>query len=444
MKIVVKFGGSSLASAEQFKKVGKIIKKDEARKYVIPSAPGKRTPDDTKVTDLLYSCYGQALLEEDECEENFEGLLAEIKKRYEEIISGLGLTLSLDDEFRTIRENFSKKIGRDYAASRGEYLNGIIMAAYLGYEFIDAAEVILFDAAGNFDAEKRDKLLSKRLAKTERAVIPGFYGSMPGGKIKTFSRGGSDITGSIVSKAVHADLYENWTDVSGFLIADPRIVRKPKSIDVITYRELRELSYMGATVLHEDAIFPVRKEGIPINIRNTNSPEDKGTLIVEGTCRKPRFVITGIAGKKDFASITVEKAMMNSEVGFCKKVLEVFEENDISIEHMPSGIDTMTIFVHQDEFEEKEQKVIAGIHRAVEPDFLELESDLALIAVVGRGMRATRGTSGRIFSALAHANVNVKMIDQGSSELNIIIGVRNHDFETAVNAIYDIFVKTMI
>ncbi len=444
MKIVVKFGGSSLASAEQFKKVGKIIKKDEARKYVIPSAPGKRTPDDTKVTDLLYSCYGQAILEEDECEENFESLLAAIKKRYEEIISGLGLTLSLDDEFRTIRENFSKKIGRDYAASRGEYLNGIIMAAYLGYEFIDAAEVILFDAAGNFDAEKTDKLLSKRLAKTERAVIPGFYGSMPGGKIKTFSRGGSDITGSIVSKAVHADLYENWTDVSGFLIADPRIVRKPKSIDVITYRELRELSYMGATVLHEDAIFPVRKEGIPINIRNTNSPEDKGTLIVEGTCRKPRFVITGIAGKKDFASITVEKAMMNSEVGFCKKVLEVFDGNDISIEHMPSGIDTMTIFVHQDEFEEKEQKVIAGIHRAVEPDFLELESDLALIAVVGRGMRATRGTSGRIFSALAHANVNVKMIDQGSSELNIIIGVRNHDFETAVNAIYDIFVNPMI
>ena len=444
MKIVVKFGGSSLASAEQFKKVGKIIKKDEARKYVIPSAPGKRTPDDTKVTDLLYSCYGQAILEEDECEENFESLLAAIKKRYEEIISGLGLTLSLDDEFRTIRENFSKKIGRDYAASRGEYLNGIIMAAYLGYEFIDAAEVILFDAAGNFDAEKTDKLLSKRLAKTERAVIPGFYGSMPGGKIKTFSRGGSDITGSIVSKAVHADLYENWTDVSGFLIADPRIVRKPKSIDVITYRELRELSYMGATVLHEDAIFPVRKEGIPINIRNTNSPEDKGTLIVEGTCSKPRFVITGIAGKKDFASITVEKAMMNSEVGFCKKVLEVFDGNDISIEHMPSGIDTMTIFVHQDEFEEKEQKVIAGIHRAVEPDFLELESDLALIAVVGRGMRATRGTSGRIFSALAHANVNVKMIDQGSIELNIIIGVRNHDFETAVNAIYDIFVNTMI
>ena len=247
-----------------------------------------------------------------------------------------------------------------------------------------------------------------------------------------------------MAKAVHADMYENWTDVSGFLIADPRIIPNPKAIDVITYRELRELSYMGATVLHEDAIFPVRKEGIPINIRNTNSPEDKGTLIVEDTCRKPRFIITGIAGKKDFASITVEKAMMNGQIGFCKKVLEVFEDNGISIEHMPSGIDTMTIFVHQDEFEEKEQKVIAGIHRAVEPDFLELESDLALIAVVGRGMRATRGTSGRLFSALAHANVNVKMIDQGSSELNIIIGVRNHDFQPAIKAIYDIFVNTMI
>ena len=444
MKKVVKFGGSSLASAEQFKKVGRIIRKEESRKYVVPSAPGKRTPDDTKVTDMLYSCYGIAILDHDEYEEEVEKQLLAIKARYDEIIQGLGLSISLDDEFKTIRTNFSRKIGRDYAASRGEYLNGIVMAAYLGYEFIDAADVIKFDEDGNFDSEKTDAILSARLAKTERAVIPGFYGSMPDGRIKTFSRGGSDVTGSIVAKAVHAEMYENWTDVSGFLIADPRVVKNPKSIDVITYRELRELSYMGASVLHEDAIFPVRKEGIPINIRNTNAPEDKGTLIVEDTCRKPRFVITGVAGKKDFASITVEKAMMNSEVGFCKKVLEVFEENDISIEHMPSGIDTMTIFVHQDEFEEKEQKVIAGIHRAVEPDFLKLESDLALIAVVGRGMRATRGTSGRIFSALAHANVNVKMIDQGSSELNIIIGVRNHDFSVAINAIYDIFVNTMI
>lgn len=439
MKKVVKFGGSSLASASQFEKAGAIIRRDEGRRYVIPSAPGKRTSKDTKVTDMLYSCYGQAILEEE-----FEDQLKAVRQRFDEIIKGLKLDLSLDMEFKKIRENFSKKTGRDYAASRGEYLNGIVMAAYLGYEFIDAAEVIMFDQDGEFDAVSTNKLLSERLMNVERAVIPGFYGSKPNGKVKTFSRGGSDITGSIVAKAVHADMYENWTDVSGFLIADPRIVKNPKAIDVITYRELRELSYMGATVLHEDAIFPVRKEGIPINIRNTNIPEEKGTLIVEGTCRKPRFTITGVAGKKDFASITIEKAMMNSEVGFCKKVLEVFEENDISIEHMPSGIDTMTIFVHQDEFQEKEQKVIAGIHRAVEPDFLELESDLALVAVVGRGMRATRGTSGRIFSALAHANVNVKMIDQGSSELNIIIGVRDHDFEAAIQAIYDIFVTTQI
>lgn len=443
MKKVVKFGGSSLASAEQFQKVGAIIKKEESRRYVIPSAPGKRFSKDTKVTDMLYHCYNQAALGEDS-EEDYEVLLAAIKERYDSIIQGLGLDLSLENEFRVINENFSKKAGRDYAASRGEYLNGIIMAAYLGYEFVDAAEVIKFREDGSFDDVTTHQILSAKLAETERAVIPGFYGSMPNGKIKTFSRGGSDITGSIVAKAIHADLYENWTDVSGFMIADPRIVKCPKSIEVITYKELRELAYMGASVLHEDAIFPVRKEGIPINIRNTNHPEDKGTMIVEATCQKPRFTITGIAGKKDFASITIEKAMMNTEVGFCRKVLQVFEDHNVCIEHMPSGIDTMTIFVHQDEFEENEQEVLTGIRSAVEPDSIDLESDLALIAVVGRGMKATRGTSGRIFSALAHANVNVKMIDQGSSELNVIIGVRNHDFDAAIKAIYDIFVTTQI
>ena len=439
MRKVVKFGGSSLASAEQFKKVGDIIRADKGRKYVVPSAPGKRFDGDIKVTDMLYACYAKA-----EKKEDITASIAAIRERYMEIINGLGLSLSLDDQFEVISENFKKLAGSNYAASRGEYLNGIIMANYLGYEFIDAAEVIVFHEDGTFDAETTNERLSARLAECDNAVIPGFYGATAEGKVTTFSRGGSDITGSLIAKAVHADLYENWTDVSGFLIADPRIIKNPKPIDVITYRELRELSYMGATVLHEDAIFPVRKEGIPINIRNTNAPEDKGTLIVEDTCRKPRFTITGIAAKKDFASITIEKAMMNSEVGFCRKVLEVFENNHISIEHMPSGIDTMTIFVHRDEFEEKEQDVIAGIHRAVEPDFLELESDLALIAVVGRGMRATRGTSGRIFAALAHANVNVKMIDQGSSELNIIIGVRSHDFDAAINAVYDIFVNTIV
>ena len=439
MKKVVKFGGSSLASAEQFIKVGNIIRADKERAYVVPSAPGKRFSIDTKVTDMLYGCY--ALADEDK---DFSKELAAIKARYQEIIDGLHLELSLEEEFKTIEKNFKAKTGRDYAASRGEYLNGIIMADYLGYEFIDSAEVIFFKENGEFDADLTDEVLSARLEECPNAVVPGFYGAYTDGRVKTFSRGGSDITGSIVAKAAHVDVYENWTDVSGFLIADPRIIKNPKPIDVITYRELRELSYMGATVLHEDAIFPVRKEGIPINIRNTNAPEDKGTLIVEDTCRKPRFTITGIAGKKDFASITIEKAMMNSEVGFCRKVLEVFENNNISIEHMPSGIDTMTIFVHRDEFEEKEQDVIAGIHRAVEPDFLELESDLALIAVVGRGMRATRGTSGRIFAALAHANVNVKMIDQGSSELNIIIGVKNEDFDAAIRAIYNIFVEVQL
>mgnify|MGYP000367663555 CR=1 FL=1 len=436
---VVKFGGSSLADAVQIKKAGKIVLSEESRRYVVPSAPGKRFSDDTKVTDMLYRCYGAAVKEK-----KFTELLADIQKRYQEIIEGLGITLSLDEEFATIRDDFAKKIGRDYAASRGEYLNGRVIAAYLGYEFIDAAEVIKFDENGNFLSEETNQVLADRLSKVERAVIPGFYGARPDGTIQTFSRGGSDVTGSIVAKAIHADIYENWTDVSGFLVTDPRIVENPAVIETITYRELRELSYMGATVLHEDAIFPVRKEGIPINIRNTNAPEEKGTLIVEGTCRKPKYTITGIAGKRGFASITIEKAMMNSEVGFCRKVLEVFENNHISIEHMPSGIDTMTIFVHRDEFEEKEQQVIAGIHRAVQPDFVEMESDLALIAVVGRGMKSQRGTAGRVFSALAHAHVNVKMIDQGSSELNIIIGVENRDFETAVKAIYDIFVLTQM
>lgn len=437
MRKVVKFGGSSLASAKQFKKVGDIIKSDKTRRYVIPSAPGKRNDKDEKVTDMLYECYAAASEGR-----SYKKILEKIKKRYDEIIEGLNLNLNLDHEFEKIEEYFINKAGKDYAASRGEYLNGMIMADYLGFEFVDAAEVIFFDQAGNFEADLTNRELRERLEHIRYAVIPGFYGSQSDGSIKTFSRGGSDVTGSIVAKAIHADMYENWTDVSGFLVADPRIVDKPEVIETITYRELRELAYMGASVLHEDAIFPVRKEGIPINIRNTNRPEDKGTLIVESTCRKPHYTITGIAGKKGFCSINIEKAMMNAEVGFGRKVLEVFEKYGISFEHVPSGIDTFTVFVHQSEFEEFEQSVIAGIHRAVEPDFVDLESDLALIAVVGRGMKATRGTAGRIFAALAHARVNVKMIDQGSSELNIIIGVKNSDFEDAIKAIYDIFVTT--
>ena len=439
MKKVVKFGGSSLANAEQFRKVGEIINSEESRRFVVPSAPGKRFDGDTKVTDMLYGCYHAA-----EAGEEFDNQLKAIKERYYEIIRGLNLELSLEEEFSRIEKDFKDLAGVQYAASRGEFLNGKIMAAYLGYEFVDAAEVIRFDNDGNFLSEITNQLLTERLNQCDCAVVPGFYGATEEGVVKTFSRGGSDVTGSLVAKAIRADMYENWTDVSGFLVTDPRIVDNPVVIDTITYRELRELSYMGATVLHEDAIFPVRKEGIPINIRNTNKPEDRGTFIVESTCRKPKYVITGIAGKKGFCSINIEKSMMNSEIGFGRRVLQVFEDQGISFEHVPSGIDTMTVYVHQDEFEEKEQQVIAGIHRAVEPDFVEMESELALIAVVGRGMKSTRGTAGRIFSALAHNNVNVKMIDQGSSELNIIIGVENRDFERAVKAIYDIFVMTQM
>ena len=439
MKKIVKFGGSSLANAEQFQKVGEIIRSDESRRYVVPSAPGKRFDGDTKVTDLLYKCYNTAVEGED-----FIPILQEIKGRYYEIIRGLNLDLSLEDEFAQIEADFKAQAGTDYAASRGEFLNGKIMAAYLGFEFIDATEVVRFDENGDFQSEITNEIMSARLEKAKNAVIPGFYGATEEGRVVTFSRGGSDITGSLVARAVNADLYENWTDVSGFLIADPRIVKGSKSIETITYKELRELSYMGASVLHEDAIFPVRRAGIPINIRNTNAPADKGTLIVEATCYQPKYTITGIAGTDGFAAITIEKAMMNSEVGFCRKVLQVFEDNGVSIEHMPSGIDTMTIFVHKDKFEEKEQQILAGIHKAVDPDHIELESDLALIAIVGRGMKSTRGTAGRIFSALAHAHINVKMIDQGSSELNIIVGVRHDDFKNAIKALYEIFVLTQI
>lgn len=436
MSKVVKFGGSSLADATQFEKVYNIIKSDKERRFVVPSAPGKRFKDDTKVTDLLYKAYNASSQNE------FNATFEEIKFRYQDIIDGLNLDISLEEEFKVIQENFENKLGEDYAASRGEYLNGILLAHYLGFEFIDAKDVIFIDENGNYDIEMTDPVLSKKLAETEYAVIPGFYGSLNdgSGSIKAFSRGGSDVTGSIVAKNGKVDLYENWTDVSGFLIADPRIIKNPDVIQTITYKELRELSYMGASVLHENSVFPVRKEGIPINIKNTNRPEDPGTLIVESTCHKPAHVITGIAGKKGFATVMIEKDMMNSEIGFGRRILQVFEDHELSFEHMPSGIDTMTVIVNTEEFINKEQDILAGIHRAVQPDSIVLESDLALIAVVGRGMKASRGTAARVFRALARENINIKMIDQGSSELNIIIGVRNCYFNQAIKAIYNEFI----
>lgn len=438
-KIVVKFGGSSLASAKQFRKAAAIMKENTARRYVVPSAPGKRFPEDSKVTDLLYQCYASA-----EEGKDFEKELEEIKKRYQEIIEGLQLSLSIDQEFYEIKQQFENHAGRDYAASRGEYLNGILMAEYLGFPFIDAAQVIRFDSNGVFLPEETDRIFHERLKQEQYAVIPGFYGADEQGVVHTFSRGGSDITGSITAKAAQADLYENWTDVSGFLVADPRVIPDPQVISMITYKELRELSYMGAGVLHEEAIFPVRKAGIPINIRNTNAPKDKGTMIVANTCMPSPFTITGIAGRKGFASINIEKDMMNTEIGFGRKVLGVFQDHGISFEHVPSGIDTMTVFVKEEEFSGKESLVIEQLYQKTEADSIEVEKGLGLIAVVGRSMREQRGTAGRIFSALAHAHVNVKMIDQGSSELNIIIGVDNSEFETAVKALYDIFVTIQL
>lgn len=435
MKKVVKFGGSSLASAEQFKKVGSIIQADDSRRYVVPSAPGKRYADDTKVTDMLLHVYATAS-EGREIDDEMQAIQA----RYDEIIAGLELDFSLDEEFKEITAKLRSEPELDYAASRGEFLNGKIMAAYLNVEFIDAADVIFFNEEGDLNDYKTNKKLSEKLRQFDRAVIPGFYGMGKDGKIKTFSRGGSDVTGSLVARACRADVYENWTDVSGFLVADPRIVENPKGIRYITYRELRELSYMGASVLHEDAIFPVRKCGIPINIRNTNAPDDDGTWIVESTAQKQDYIVTGIAGKKDFCTIFITKAMMNAEIGFGRKVLQAFEENGISFEHMPSGIDTMTIVVHEDEFMHKEQSVVSAIHRLAEPDSVEIESGLALIAVVGRSMRSASGTASKLFTALANENINIRMIDQGSSELNIIIGVKNKDFEKAIKAIYNAFI----
>jgi aspartate kinase len=435
---VVKFGGSSLADSNQFKKVADIILSDKSRRFVVASAPGKRFSSDTKVTDMLYACYEKAVKGED-----FSSDFNAIEERYNEIISELKIDLSLENEFTDIKNAFAHRAGRDYAASRGEYLNSIILAKYLGFTFLDPAGYILFNENGVFDLEKTLSVLSPKLKELDYAVIPGFYGSMPNDTIKTFSRGGSDVTGSIVARAAGAEIYENWTDVSGFLICDPRIVENPEPITTITYRELRELAYMGATVLHEDAIFPVRTAGIPINIKNTNHPEDRGTMIVESSDDFSRYTITGIAGKKGFSVINIEKDMMNSEVGFGRNVLRALEKNNINFEHMPSGIDTMSVIVNSDAIKGKEKAVLDEIEYRVHPDRLEIENDLALIAVVGRGMRKTRGTAGRIFSALAHAKINVKMIDQGSSELNIIIGVSEDDFEAATKAIYDMFVLTV-
>lgn len=431
---VVKFGGTSLADAQQFKKVADIIKSDPERRFVIPSAPGKRFPEDVKVTDMLLKAYELASKGED-----ITDIFEQIKTRYNDIIKELALDMSLDIEFAKIKNGVVNKAGRDYTASRGEYLSGLILADYLGSPFIDAAEVVFFNNNGTFDAERTHITLKRKLEKYETAVIPGFYGVMPNGTIKTFSRGGSDITGAIVARAAGAALYENWTDVSGFLMADPKIVKDPKPIDIITYREMRELSYMGVPVLHEDAIFPVRVAKIPINIKNTNKPSEKGTMIVSHTDVLSANIITGIAGKKGFVVITLEKDMMNSEIGFVKRALEVFEKYNINFEHLPTGIDTLSIIINELDGETYKDVLFKELQARAMPDSIEYQKSLSLIAVVGRGMIRTKGTAAKVFRAIADADVNVRMIDQGSSELNIIIGVNDSDFEKAMQGIYNAF-----
>lgn len=434
---VLKFGGSSLADAEHFRIVADIVRAEEERRFVVPSAPGKRFKEDEKVTDLLYRCNEVAMAGND-----ITPVFDKIVSRYNDIIAELGLDFSLEQEFSVIRDQILKKAGADYAASRGEYLNGLILSAFLGYDFIDAHDVVFFKEDGTLDGERTYDVMAAALAKHPHAVIPGFYGSMPDGRVRTFSRGGSDITGAIVARATMADLYENWTDVSGFMMADPRCIDNPKSIDVITYKELRELSYMGATVLHEDAVFPVRAAGIPINIKNTNDPAAKGTLIVPtATDDKSDAIITGIAGKVGFSIISIEKDMMNSELGFGRRVLEVLEVNGVNFEHLPSSIDTMCVIVKTEEIEAKRDKIMNEIFRLTNPDAVVIEDGIALLAVVGRGMVRSKGTAARIFASLAKASINIRMIDQGSSELNIIIGVDAEDYIPALRAIYDEFDK---
>ena len=432
--VVTKFGGSSLADASQFKKVKNIICADDARKYVVPSAPGKRNKKDTKVTDLLYLCHAHV-----ETGIALDDVFKHVESRYTEIVNELGLNFDIKKHLEVVKKDLEDGASKDYAASRGEYLNGLVLAEYLGYEFVDAKDVIVFDEDGALNSEKTNEALKAVLSKTPKAVIPGFYGADVNGNIVTFSRGGSDVTGALVAASVDADLYENWTDVSGFLMADPRIIDNPKAIDQITYKELRELSYMGASVLHEDAIFPVREVGIPINIKNTNRPEDKGTFIVQDIDDKECKTITGIAGKKDFTVISIEKAMMNSELGFCRKLLSVLETNNISFENMPSGIDTVCVVISDSELKHKRDKIVEEIKRACNPDSIVVHPNMALIATVGKRMAKQKGVAAKVFSALSEANVNIRMIDQGSSEMNILVGIENDDFERGIQAIYNAF-----
>ena len=435
---VAKFGGSSLCDAEHFRKVKHIIESDPDYHYVVPSAPGKRFDGDDKITDLLYQCHRMV-----ERNHSHEEVFERIKQRYTAIVRELGLDFDIEGLLLETGDDIRRLKNPDFAASRGEYLNGILLSKYLGWDFIDAKDVVKFDRQGSFAAEWTNEVMRQALEDHPYAVIPGFYGAYPNGDVHTFSRGGSDISGAIVARAAQADVYVNWTDVSGFMMADPRIVDHPRCIRELSYRELRELSYMGATVLHEDAIFPVHKAGIPTNIRNTNDPDDPGTMIVmqPSEDRDGAHVITGIAGHKNFTLLSIEKAMMNSEYGFGRRVLQALEDFGVSFEHLPTGIDTMSVVVADKELVTRKDQIIQRIQQTCQPDSIEISTGIALIATVGHGMSSTPGTAAKLFTALSDAGVNIRMIDQGSSEMNIIVGINVDDFETAMRAIYNAFVK---
>ena len=436
---VLKFGGSSMADAKQFEKVKSIVQADPSRKVVIVSAAGKRFSDDHKLTDLLYLChahlkYGVA------CDNVFDM----IRSRYMEIRDELGLKTDLESEFDALRKKMDKGISQDELVSRGEYFAAQLMADYLGYDFLDSELWLRFKLDGTVDQEVSYEALS-RAASGRRVVIPGFYGAMPDGSIKTFTRGGSDITGALAAAALDADVYENWTDVSGFLMADPRIVKDPLPIERITYSELRELSYIGAQVLHEGTIFPVREKNIPLNIRNTNQPDHPGTMIRESFDepeeKADSSFITGIAGRKDFSVITITKNGMSNEAGVLRRVLEILEKYQLVVEYLPSGIDSVSLVVAADKLRPCQYQILGEIQKALKPDTIHVTEDMAIVAAVGRKMAFKPGISGKIFAALGENGINIRMITQGPEELNIIVGVDNKDFAGAIRVLYDSFVK---
>lgn len=430
-RIVAKFGGSSVADHNQFLKIKKILQADPKRRVVVPSAPGKRHSGEAKLTDLLYLCHDLA-----QKKLPLDAPFALIRDRYLEIEKNLGLNAGMEKALAEFRRQIEEGATRDFVASRGEYLCGVLMAPFLGAEFVDPKDSVFFDRAGRIDPKTYD-VLGKRMSDPAKLyVMPGFYGADAKGNIKTFSRGGSDISGAIAARAIQASLYENWTDVSGLLMADPRIVENPHPLDEVSYREIRELSYMGASVFHDEAIAPVRDVGIPINIKNTNRPDDPGTRIVSKLPAVTRYDIAGVAGKKNFCMFSVEKSMMNKEVGFARKMLGIFETHGVSIEHMPSSIDSMSVVASAEEIGDKTERILEDLRRVLEPDTLEMEPDLALIAVVGEGMAHQIGMAAKVFIALRDAQANVRIIDQGSSEYNIIVGVDNGDYEKAIRALY--------